>query len=620
MNFEKKIIQLGYLLVLIILFATIAGIFGQFIFFVKALPFLLLFYLIISVLLLILKTKNFSFRKFISVYRYDLLVFLFLIIFCLINASFYHETINGGRDDGVYSMNAVYLSKYGTNSSHFLPQVEKLLEKPGNLQFLPGYHSYLAIFMYYFGLKNMLMFGNALLYLFSITCIYLVGKNLYGRKIAFISTLFFITNFVSLWFSRRTNNENLGLFLFWFIVLLFIYIIKNKNFKYFIFLIPTLITIFFVRGESLMLIIPVLFLILIIFIKNRFKISTKGLNIKKVFSLLFITNLVVVLVSMYSFGFYYKNNQIYFEENAKSIKGVTTEIISRIGLTAIRDLKLATDAYNYSSPVIQDFTVHAPRYVFDVLKAYFLIQFLFLGLISIRKINFNLITIIALSAPYFVFLIYPAISLDNPWMMRKYWITFIPFVYILFGFFLKNNHFGKRIKILTIFLLFVIQLSLSLPVIAFAENRGLIDSLEKLVKKMPNADLVITSKSTNAGWYYPIWIYYGIPSQMQYFNKNFQNKQNFENMISKFNNVFLLTTSWTDNDQAIIYDNFSYPNPRITKIGQITIPLAEHLIIGKELWVEREYDYDFLKNIIDRIPPKKIINYKFEVTILKLKH
>jgi len=329
---------------------------------------------------------------------------------------------------------------------------------------------------------------------------------------------------------------------------------------------------------------------------------------------------VIVLVSMYSFGFYYKNNHEYFEGNVESIKRVVTEIIRRIGFTTIRELKLATNVHSYNPPVFQDFTTYAPRYVFDVLKAYFLIQFLFLGLISIRKINLNLLMIVMMSAPYFVFLIYPAINLDNPWMMRKYWIVFIPLVYILFGFFLKNNDFGKRTKILIIFLLFIIQLYLSSPVISFAENRGLIDSLEKLVKKMPNADLVITTKSTNAGWYYPLWIYYGIPSQMQYFNKNFQNKQNFENMISKFNNVFLLTASWTDNDQAIIYENFSYPDTGITKIGQITIPVAEHLVIGKELWTAKEYDYDFLKNIIDRIPPKKIINYEFEVIILKLQY
>lgn len=620
MDLEKKFINVGYLLVLIVLFATIAGIFEQFIFFVKILPFLILFYLIIFVSLSILRIKNFSFKKFISVYKYDVLVFFFLIIFCFINANFYHETISGSRDDGVYSMNAVYLAKHGTNSIRFLPQVEKLLENPGNLQFLPGYHSYLAIFMYYFGLKNMLMFGNALLYLFSISCIYLVGKNLYGRKIAIISTLFFITNYVSLWFSRRTNNENLGLFLFWFIVLLLIYIIKNKDFKYFIFLIPTLITIFFVRGESLVLIIPALFMIFIIFIRNRSKININNFNINKFLSFFFITNLLIIVISLYSFGFYYKNNSTYFKESTKTIELFMRATLGRIGSVIVKDLKLVDNVRDYSPPVYQDFTTHATRYVFDVLRAYFLIQFLFLGLISIRKINLNLITTVVMSAPYFAFLIYPAITPDNPWMMRKYWMVFIPLTYILFGYLVNSNYLNKRIKILIIFLLFVIQLNFSLPVIAFVESRGLIDSLEKLVKKMPNADLIIVPRTSSAGWYYPIWIYHSILSQSPYFNNNFENKQNFEDMISKFNNVYLLTTSWNYNNQSIFYENFSYPKDKFRETDKITITISTLSPVGGELVINKEYTYDFIKNIIDNLPPKNITNNIVELTILKLEH
>lgn len=618
MDFERKFINLGYLLVLIILFATIAGIFEQFIFFVKVLPFFLLFYLIISLSLLISKIKDFSFKKFVTIYKYDLLVFLFLIIFCFINASFYHETISGSRDDGIYSMNAVYLAQHGTNSNQFLPGIKKITDIKGGLQFLPGYHSYLAIFMYYFGLKNMLMYGNALLYLFSTMCIYLVGKNLYGRKIAIISTLFFITNYVSLWFSRRTNNENLGLFLFWFMVLLFIHIGKNKNFKYFIFLIPTLITFFFVRGESLTLTIPILFIILLILIKNRFKIN-KCSFVKNKFSLFIATNIVVILVSIYSFGIYYKDNIAFFGGSASSIKLFMTATLGRIGSSTVKNLKFMGNVSDYSPPVYQDFTTHATRYVFDVLKAYFLIQFLLLGLISIRKINLNLIIIAAMSAPFFVFLIYPAITPDNPWMMRKYWIAFIPFVYIIFGYFANNNQLNKRIKILIVFLLFVIQLNLSLPVIAFAENRGLIDSLDKLVKKIPNADLIITPRDNNAGWYYPIWIYHNMPSQMPYFNKNFESPQNFENMVSKFKNVYLLTTSWNYSNERIAFENFSYPKSKLKEIDKITFPIINLSSVGNELVVNKEYTYDFVKDIMKSLPPKIITNERVELIILKLK-
>jgi len=516
-------------------------------------------------------------------------------------------------------MNAVYLAKHGTNSIRFLPQVAKLLEKPGNLGFLPGYHSYLAIFMYYFGLKNMLMLANALLYLFSITCIYLVGKNLYGRKIAIISTLFFITNYVSLWFSRRTNNENLGLFLFWFIVLLLIYIIKNKDFKYFIFLIPTLITFFFVRGESLLLIIPALFVIFIIIFKNRFKINRNSFNIKKFSLLFFVTNLLIIVISLYSFGFYYKNNNAFFEESAKTIKMYMLSTLGRISSTTVKDLKLANNAHNYSPPVYQDFTTHATRYVFDVLKAYFLIQFLFLGLISIRKINLNLIIIVAMSSPFFAFLIYPAITPDNPWMMRKYWMVFIPLTYILFGYFVNSNRFNKKVKILIISLLFIIQSSLSLPVITFAENRGLIDSLDKLVKKIPDADLIIDPKTSLAGLYYPIWIYYNIPSQTEYLNKNFENKQNFENMLSKFNDVYFLTTRWNYNNEMIAYNNFSYDKSKFREVDEITIPITRLSPVGSELVVNREYSYDFVLNIIKNLPPKEITKERVELIILKLK-
>lgn len=619
MDLEKKIINLGYLLVLIILFATIAGIFEQFIFFVKALPFLLLFYLITSVSLSILRTKNFSFRKFVSAYKYDLLVFLFLTIFSFINASFYHETISGSRDDGIYSMNAVYLARYGTNSLRFLPQVDKLLGKSDNLGFLPGYHSYLAIFMYYFGLKNMLMFGNALLYLFSITCIYLVGKNLYGRKIAIISILFFITNYVSLWFSRRTNNENLGLFLFWFMALLFIHVYKSKNFKNFLLLIPTLITFFFVRGEAISLILPVLFIIFIILVKKRSKINRISLNIRKTVILFYVVNLAVIIVSVYSFVFYYKNNNTFFEGSAKNIKMHVVTTLGRISATTVNDLKLANSPYTYSPPVYQDFTTHATRYVFDVLKAYFLLQFLFLGLISIRKINLNLIIIVAMSAPFFAFLIYPAITPDNPWMMRKYWIAFIPFVYIIFGYFVNNNNLRKKIKILMIFLLFITQLYLSLPVVVLAENRGLIDSLDKLVKQIPSADLIITPRSNPAGWYYPIWIYYNIPSRMPYLNKDFENLESFKTMLKRFNNIYILASDWYFDKDNIYFENLSYPAEKLELIDISTIGTKTLAVVGSELSTLTNYKYDFIKEIITRLPPNTVAYTNLKISIFKVK-
>src|SRR5258708_5284737 len=97
--------------------------------------------------------------------KFDLIVIGIIVLFSLFNGIFAHETFFGGRDDGIYSMSAIYLAKNHSlliNNHLIKTNIVGYINVFKNY-YQPGFHfayiSWLAIHYSLFGLGG-IMWAN----------------------------------------------------------------------------------------------------------------------------------------------------------------------------------------------------------------------------------------------------------------------------------------------------------------------------------------------------------------------------------------------------------------------------------------------------------------------------
>ncbi len=161
----------------------------------------------------------------------SLLLAVFLVFFAVLALTTHPiEIVGEGRDQGTFSNNALLL-----NASHGLPftipeakpffelyGAGKALNFPGLAytntgtlvpEFPLGYSVWLAGFVSIFGLTGFAL-ANALLYLLSGMLCYTLLKRVVPIFWSFLATLVVMGGFLPLWFLSFTLSENLALFLF----------------------------------------------------------------------------------------------------------------------------------------------------------------------------------------------------------------------------------------------------------------------------------------------------------------------------------------------------------------------------------------------------------------------
>jgi hypothetical protein len=491
-------------------------------------------------------------------------------------------TIFGGRDEGSYSNSAILMTQNG-QASHQSSLIDnfyniygtsKALNFPGfqynengqlESQFLNGYPSWLAIFYKFFGLiglkfANLFPFITLILsfYLLIIEVFPLIKKNKDSKEcitnnplkkcllklneaeqFAWLGAIFMLSFMPLLIFYKFTLSEIFFASLAWFSLYLLVRYLKTKKFLKFKLIFLPLILMLFVRIET----IAIIFALLLIMIGKDYN-HLKQARYQFFFALSGAFLLIVVWLEPNFF--------------INAFKGISD-------VTVFNSEKISLDQTPNSSslPIPDDWK---NLYLLKIWFNYNILPFLLMALVFL--INFFIIVFknkkfgnekaliiipFLIFSPTFIYLIDANISLDHPWMLRRWMFTVIPiffFYSILFLFYLRQKN-RLFFRLITIFIILG-NLALFFPpntqaqkewgnFLTFSQNQGLLGQTYEISKMFGKDDLILVSQeSSGSGWSLisePLRNIYH-KQAVYFFNQN----DYFKLRLNEIENVYLITT------------------------------------------------------------------------------
>lgn len=422
-------------------------------------------------------------------FRFDpavLAVVLLSLSAILVFSYFSSPSVFSGRDQGSFSEAAIRLSEnhkleFSTPASSEFFRIYgpgRALNFPGFnytgdgqliTQFPIGYISWLAVFYSFFGLSGFDAANGITLFAFLLS-FYLLCRVFFPARIAIIPFLFALTCFIFSWFFKITLSENLALGLIWTGLFLFIIYLKNKDswalagtlFSFYILL--------FTRIEA-----PVFLAIILAILYWKKRKSCKNIPIKACYA-------GGILIAIYIVSFFV-NREFYIS----FAKGLLNSTADYSGISI----------FSSAIPLAQ---------AIRVFNLYGLIVFLILGSAGIiflwRKQEKDLLVPLSVLMPSFIYIIYPSITLDHPWMLRRYVFAVFP-VLIFYSASFLFMVFKKRLVIPYIFSFMIILSNLAISVfyLTSSENRNLLIQTENISQRFKRSDLVLVDqKATGDGW------------------------------------------------------------------------------------------------------------------------
>ena len=432
-----------------------------------------------------------------------------LIFWAVILSSFTVPTVFGGRDEGSLSNSAILINK-----THGLKERGKLIDTFGSIydsgkalnfpgffyqksnehfvlksQFLPGYSSYLANFI----LKNnisLLKLVNALPFIIFMLSFYLVAKQLTNStKFSIIALILLASLTPLILFYKFTLSEIFFASLLWPSLYFLLKYFKESSldnnklldptYYWFIF-IPLLPTVF-IRIESFAIIF---ILVLMLIFKKPTKIQRP---------LYQIPILLLVLLSVFSI-FLFSNFFI------ATGKGFFDNFIN-LNQSNAPSLKDPLESSSHFIPKMwHNF------YIVKVFYTYNLIPFFFFAVLSVVKLykekKWLQLTPLFFLGVAVIYLIDANISLDHPWMLRRFVFAVFPLIIlytiILFRYYpLKYKIFNNII----IPVLIISNILLAIPFITFRQNANLLEQTNQLADKFNDNDLILVGeKASGSGW------------------------------------------------------------------------------------------------------------------------
>jgi hypothetical protein len=510
--FGLLLIGLGWLGFLL----SLAGFFYAF--------FFLIFIVLSFIFLVYLYVKN---RK-IFLDKIFVLVIILSFFAIAIFSFFSTPSVFSGRDQGSFSSAAISLSQNNQLKSFFPAQKEffeiygpgKALnfpgfnyDKSGNLitQFPLGYISWLAIFYSIFGVFGLVLANGVAFFLF-LTSFYLVSRNYLKPIPSFIAFFLVLTSFIFSWFFKYTLSENLALALIWFGILQFLFFINKKSSFYLFSFLATFGLLLFTRIEGLAFFLIACLILFFLYKKEKDILGPILLKIFLPFSLFL---LMIFFLSFEFSSAFYKAFLGGFL-NSLNLEG---EVLPHINFLE-----------NLS-------------YITKIMLAYAILVYLVLGISGfiyfLRKKKFEILIPFIIVLPSFIYLINPSISIDHPWMLRRYVFAVVPasilYTILLLIYFLKNKvyfYVFSLILIITNLLVFV-------PYIKIKENKNLLPQIEKLSLSFKDNDLILIDRNaTGDPWSMmtdPMRLIFK-KQAVYFFNPNDLEKINHEN----FENIYLI--------------------------------------------------------------------------------
>lgn len=504
-----------------------------------------------------------------------LIIGIFLSIFTV-------PTIFGGRDEGSYSNSAILMAQDGQashqsyliNNFYNIYGTSKALNFPGfqynetgqlESQFLNGYPAWLAVFFKFFGLMG-LKFANLFPFITLILSFYLLivevfplvkqGKDpkecLSGNpikkcflklseaeKFGWLGAIFMLSFMPLIIFYKFTLSEIFFASLAWFSLYLLVRYLKTKKFFKFKLIFLPLILMLFVRIET----IAIIFALLLIMIGKDYN-HLKQARYQFFFALSGAILLIVVWLEPNFF--------------INAFKG-----IADVAPLNSEKLSLNETSNSTSLPIPDDWKNF---YLLKIWFNYNILPFLLMALVFL--INFFIIVFknkkfgnekaliiipFLVFSPTFIYLIDANISLDHPWMLRRWMFTIIPiffFYSVLFLFYLRQKN-SLLFRLITVFIILG-NLALFFPpstqaqkewgnLFTFSQNQGLLGQTYEISKMFGKDDLILISQeSSGSGWSLisePLRDIYN-KQAIYFFNQNDYEKLN----LDKIKNVYLITT------------------------------------------------------------------------------
>lgn len=397
------------------------------------------------------------------------------------------ELVAEGRDQGTFSRAAIMLAQNGSFSSETAPSQVfysiygegKALHFPGFAytetgslipEFPFGYIVWTAGFYLLFGLTGF-MLANGILYVLTGLLFHTLLRRVIPPAPAFFLTLIWSAGFLPLWFLSFTLSENLALFFFILCAesLTRFFVTKER-----ITLLLTLSSAFAlaltrIEGWGLLLIVA----LLLTFQKNKNLWLDKYIFQKPLFPTIFFV--LAIYLTLHTFIL----NSSYYRAIAKAL---------------LKNTESGVQAISHLSPLAS---------LYSVLWQYGLFLPFFLALVGAvylwKKRRFQQLIPFFLGLIALPYLFFPHITLDAPWMLRRFYFALYPGLYLTFFFAaaLIINRFGKVRSWLWgafILLLLYTQLSTLRSYVETSYADTLLPQVENLSMNFTAEDLLLVEK------------------------------------------------------------------------------------------------------------------------------
>ena len=551
-------------------------------------------------------------RLYIKFNTAQIVLFVLSVAVISIIYFFHAEPFDGGRDPGCYALGAIQLVK--TNSL-FVDQKNYLTfpcYSSYNGKILPhpslAFTSYLAILYKYFSFNGIYMANYICLILF-LWVAYLIfskiEKNILGYV---IFSMYYLSHYLTMWFVKFTYNEFLFLFFLWFSIYIMLLFIKERKIKYLLLAYIPLSLLPLVRIEGLLYIVSVPMGVLLMSCSvNKFKETV----------LMFIKSIPILLLLL--IPFFLNMVLVYVSTSIAGIILLGSVIKNNVAPNIVESIKSTPEKIEYKNT----FEAYMPFFLFNMSIYYHLIIpfVFFIYRFVTRKLNDNLIYVLIALLPGFGFLINPLIATDQPWFMRRFLPSVIPYIFLVFASYISNliikGRINKYLIYIACLLLIGMNLFYSSKIILFSENKSFLEQMFLVSKVIPPRSIIFFPDNYSqddymaSRWATSLQIVYGIETVVNNVNKNYMYPQ----YLGSHNGIYIISSKNKD------ISNY-FQDSSLMKIKEFDLKLKQLKPSCEILsYIRNEngsLDREKLESECRDIPPTTIDNKIYKMNIYKL--
>ncbi|MEK7549774.1 MAG: hypothetical protein AAB519_02210 [Patescibacteria group bacterium] len=427
------------------------------------------------------------------------IVFAVSLLVALLISFFITPSVFSGRDQGSIAEAAYRLAEngelafstlasqsffeiYGPGTALNFPGFAYTKEGYLITQFPLAYTAWLGSFLSVFGILGYVIANSLLLFLF-LFFFYTLLRQYTDWRLSSMGFTLALFSFLPIWFTKFTLTENLAVFLFVFLALSLSIFLREGKFLHYSAIIFSGALLAFTRIEGFVLFLVAFGILLF---------SKKTWSLFKTYPLksLLLPGLVLLFVFLRDFFLNLPYYKMIGKAAFKFVHGFGSDVVSQ------------TSGVGFFGSHIS---------LGSIFLLYGLLPLFILGLFGIllclKEKRFFLLLPVLLALPTLIYLFSPNITLDHPWMLRRYYFSIFPALLfsaiICLGFLtdttkefpLKAPN-GKRFLLALVLWLGVLffQLPAFTSGILYSENKTLLKQTENFTNAFQDTDLVLVDR------------------------------------------------------------------------------------------------------------------------------